>query len=175
MFKIFSTDICRINIKWGIQRVILGPSYIWDARFLKVKLTTLHKREHPQTLTRFQTHNTSSSSQDSSFLPFDWIFQAASCPEILQSIQSPYILRTKYPSHVMIVLQPTFFTKNGKSKLTRSLRCLRVYVGPAFPPLNHMTYFHRALYELYATGGQLKDERLTSSVQYKEHGGHANL
>ena len=37
MFKIFSTDICRINIKWGIQRVILRPSYIWDARFLKVK------------------------------------------------------------------------------------------------------------------------------------------
>ena len=37
MFKIFSTDICRINIKWGIQRVILPPSYIWDARFLKVK------------------------------------------------------------------------------------------------------------------------------------------
>ena len=36
MFKIFSTDICRINIKWGIQRVILRPSYILDARFLKV-------------------------------------------------------------------------------------------------------------------------------------------
>ena len=37
MFKIFSTDICWINIKWGIWRVILRPSYIWDARFLKVK------------------------------------------------------------------------------------------------------------------------------------------
>ena len=37
MFKIFSTDICRINIKWGIYRVILRPSYIYDARFLKVK------------------------------------------------------------------------------------------------------------------------------------------
>ena len=37
MFKIFSTDICWINIKWGIWRVILGPSYIWDARFLQVK------------------------------------------------------------------------------------------------------------------------------------------
>ena len=37
MFKIFSTDICWINIKWGIQRVILRPSYIQDARFLKVK------------------------------------------------------------------------------------------------------------------------------------------
>ena len=37
MFKIFSTDICCINIKWGIQRVILRPSYIQDARFLKVK------------------------------------------------------------------------------------------------------------------------------------------
>ena len=37
MFKIFSTDICWINIKWGIKRVILRPSYIWDARFLKVK------------------------------------------------------------------------------------------------------------------------------------------
>ena len=36
MFKIFSTDICWINIKWGIQRVILRPSYIQDARFLKV-------------------------------------------------------------------------------------------------------------------------------------------
>ena len=28
MFKIFSTDICWINIKWGIQRAILRPSYI---------------------------------------------------------------------------------------------------------------------------------------------------
>ena len=36
MFKIFSTDICWINIKLGIYRVILRPSYIWDARFLKV-------------------------------------------------------------------------------------------------------------------------------------------
>ena len=26
------------NIKWGIQRVILRPSYIWDARFVKVKM-----------------------------------------------------------------------------------------------------------------------------------------
>ena len=38
MFKIFSTDICWINIKWDIQRVILRPSYVWDARFLKVKV-----------------------------------------------------------------------------------------------------------------------------------------
>ena len=37
MFKIFSTDICWMNIKWGILRIILRPSYIWDARFLKVK------------------------------------------------------------------------------------------------------------------------------------------
>ena len=28
MFKIFSTDICWINIKWGIWRVIFRPSYI---------------------------------------------------------------------------------------------------------------------------------------------------
>ena len=38
MFKILSTDICWINIKWGIWRVILRPSYIWDARFLKVNI-----------------------------------------------------------------------------------------------------------------------------------------
>ena len=37
MLKIFSTDVCWINIKWGIWRVILRPSYIQDARFLKVK------------------------------------------------------------------------------------------------------------------------------------------
>ena len=40
MFKIFSRDICWINIKWGIYRVILRPSYIWDARFLKVNVGT---------------------------------------------------------------------------------------------------------------------------------------
>ena len=35
MFKILSMDICWINIKCGIYRVILRPSY---ARFLKVKI-----------------------------------------------------------------------------------------------------------------------------------------
>ena len=37
MFKIFSTDIFLVSIKWGIQRVILRPSPIQDARFLEVK------------------------------------------------------------------------------------------------------------------------------------------
>ena len=38
MFKIFSTDICWINIKLGIYRIILRPSYIYDARFLQVNV-----------------------------------------------------------------------------------------------------------------------------------------
>ena len=45
MFKIFSTDICWINIKWGIRRVILRPSYIWDARFLKVNFYKTKKKQ----------------------------------------------------------------------------------------------------------------------------------
>jgi hypothetical protein len=38
MFKILSTYICcKIYIKCNIWRVAVRPSYIWDARFLKVK------------------------------------------------------------------------------------------------------------------------------------------
>jgi hypothetical protein len=40
MFKILSTYSCwkKIYIKRNIWRVAVRPSYIWDARFLKVNL-----------------------------------------------------------------------------------------------------------------------------------------
>ena len=42
MFKILSTYICRKKyIKCNIWRVAIRPSYIWDARFLKVNIHAL--------------------------------------------------------------------------------------------------------------------------------------
>jgi hypothetical protein len=43
MFKILSTYIClkNIYIKCNIWRVAVRPSYIWDTRFLKVKIAKL--------------------------------------------------------------------------------------------------------------------------------------
>jgi hypothetical protein len=39
MFKILSTNIClKKYVKWNIWKVVVRPSYIEDARFLKVKI-----------------------------------------------------------------------------------------------------------------------------------------
>jgi hypothetical protein len=44
MFKILSTYIClKKYIKCNIWRVAVRPSYIWDARFLKVKYGKVEK------------------------------------------------------------------------------------------------------------------------------------
>jgi len=47
MFKILSTYIYRKKyIKCNIWRVAVRPSYIWDARFLEVKLKPVKVNRH---------------------------------------------------------------------------------------------------------------------------------
>ena len=120
MFKIFSTDICWINIKWGIWRVILRPSYIWDARFLTVNTVTNSRK------TNLQAYRLHVIKRQTSFA-LTYVSRTFKC-----KVQTPYTWHRTSPYHGPLWFR-FFLGRGGQMSVNQLVECTVEFAANLLP------------------------------------------
>jgi hypothetical protein len=111
MFKILSTYSCwKKYIKCNIWRVAVRPSYIWDARFLKVNRTTLQVfvtyltgalYVHPLWFYKHQHDNRVRSTQNAFSLPLAAILVSCAPSGEMHNYCKPHVIKDRFENFLI--------------------------------------------------------------------------